>query len=42
MIIYICLKTIIQNPEIIPKIKKKYEEGNTIIIACTPKFRKKG
>ena len=41
MIIYICLETILQNPEIIPKIKKLYEDGDTITIACTLNFREK-
>ena len=41
MYIYICLETIINDPEIIPKIKKYYSDGHNITIACTREFRGK-
>ena len=41
MQIYVCLETIINNSNIITKIKKYYEAGHNITIACTRDFRKK-
>ena len=39
MKIYICLETILKNLKMIPKIKKMYNNGNNITIACTADYR---
>ena len=39
MKLYVCLETIIKKPQVIEQIKKYFQEGYKITIACTQKFR---
>lgn len=39
MHIYICLETLMNKPDLIPKIKEYYQSGHRITITCTQLFR---